>query len=516
MANSDKRILIVGAGPGGLADALLLAKAGLRVKIVERLSRVGGRCSAIKERGFRFDLGPTFFLYPLVLERIFRLVGRDLNREIEMVRLDPQYKLIFGSGGELACTPRVERMREAIRGLAPEDAIYLDKYLSDNRRKLQLFKPALESPFLSWSRLMSWDLMKLLPILRPWRSLDSELKRYFSDPRVRLAFSFQSKYLGMSPFNCPSLFSILSFLEYEFGVYHPVGGCSAVSEMMGRVAEEMGVEIALGEEVERIHFEGKRAVGVKTNRGEHTCDALVINADFSQAMTKLVPDRIRRRWTDRKITGKRFSCSTFMLYLGIEGRYDHLDHHTIYTSADYVGNLGDIEHRHCLSEDPSIYVQNACVTDPSLAPEGHSTLYILAPVSHLHENIDWKTEKQAFRGQVLRQLRKLGIDDIERRIRFEKVVTPDDWQDGYEVYRGATFNLAHNLKQMLHFRPRNRFEDLESVYLVGGGTHPGSGLPVIYESARITARLLLEDWGKDATWLDREDANVPVFEATHN
>ena len=199
------------------------------------------------------------------------------------------------------------------------------------------------------------------------------------------------------------------------------------------------------------------------------------------------------------------------MYLGLEGRFDHLDHHTIYTSANYVDNLADIEQRHLLSEDPSFYVQNAVVTDPTLAPEGKSTLYVLTPVSHLHPNIDWKKERIPFRNRVLKQLKKVGIEDVEKRIRFEKIVSPADWENSYEVYRGATFNLSHNLGQMLHFRPRNRFEDLESVYLVGGGTHPGSGLPVIYESARITTRLLLEDFNLDSSWLDREDPNLKVF-----
>ena len=506
MAKLPPRVLIIGAGPGGLAAALLLARAGLRVQVIERLPRVGGRCSAIEADGFRFDLGPTFFLYPQVLQRIFAAVGRRLGDEVTLARLDPQYRLVFGAGGELLCTPDAARMEEAIGKLSPADAPGLRRYLADNRSKLERFRPSLESPFLGWRSLLSWDLIKLLPVLRPWRSLDSELRRYFADPRVRLAFSFQSKYLGMSPFNCPSLFSILSFLEYEFGVHHPIGGCAAVSEAMARVAEDLGASFALGEEVQEVLFDGRRAVGVRTDRGKYFADALVINADFARAMTRLVPDRLRRRWTDRRIEKKRFSCSTFMMYLGVEGRYDELAHHTIYMAEDYARNLADIEGRHVLSEDPSFYVQNACVTDPSLAPPGRSTLYVLAPVTHRHPNVDWSVEKERFRGVVLKQLAKVGLRDVERRICFERIVTPEDWEGGYEVYRGATFNLAHTLGQMLHFRPRNRFEDLESVYLVGGGTHPGSGLPVIYESARITSRLLLQDFGLDAGWIDRAAA----------
>src|SRR5262249_36784076 len=259
------------------------------------------------------------------------------------------------------------------------------RFLADNRHKLEQFRPCLESPFLGWRDLISWQLLKLLPLLKPWKSLDRELGRYFSDDRVRLAFSFQSKYLGMSPFNCPSLFS----REYECGVWHPFGGGSAVSEGMARVAEEMGVTFSLGEPVTEMLFDGRRAVGVKTSAGEYRADAVVVNADFAHAMTKLVPDHLRRRWTDAKIEKKKFSCSTFMMYLGLEGRQDHVPHHTIHCAADYASNLADIESRHVLSEDPSFYVQNACVTDDSLAPAGCSTLYALAPVTHRHPNVDW-------------------------------------------------------------------------------------------------------------------------------
>jgi phytoene desaturase len=232
---------------------------------------------------------------------------------------------------------------------------------------------------------------------------------------------------------------------------------------------------------------------VRTLGRDYRADALVINADFAHAMRRLVPDHLRRRWTNKKIEGKRYSCSTFMLYLGIKGRYDHLAHHTIYMAKDYARNLEDIEQRHVLSEDPSLYVQNACVTDPSLAPPGHSTLYVLVPVTHQHPNVDWDREADRYRALVLKQLSRIGLSDVEQRIRWEHRITPADWEHRHAIYRGATFNLCHNLGQMLHNRPGNRFGDLQSVYLVGGGTHPGSGLPVIFESARITSRLLLHD-----------------------
>ena len=492
----SQRVLIIGAGPGGLAAAMLLAKAGLEVTVLEKEPRVGGRTSPIEGDGYRFDLGPTFFLYPQILEEIFTEVGRDLHCEVPMKKLEPQYRLIFGAGGELLCNADVERMVAEIAKLAPADAPQFRRFMDYNRVKLEKFVPCLQSPFQGWTDLLQARLLAVLPYLKPWKSLHAELADYFRDPRLQLAFTFQSKYLGMSPFQCPSLFSILSFLEYEHGIWHPTGGCNALTRGMARVATELGATIRLNERVEEILFDGRRAVGARTASGEVRADAVVVNADFGHALTTLVPARLRRRWTDAAIASKRFSCSTFMLYLGVEGRCDQLQHHNIYMTRDYRQNLEDIENRHALTEDPSFYVENPSRTDDTMAPPGHSALYVLIPVSHQHPNIDWAKEHGRYRQVALRQLAKVGLPDLERRIRFERIVTPVEWEKQVSIYRGATFNLAHNLGQMLHLRPQNRFEEFERMYLVGGGTHPGSGLPVIFESARISSRLLLEDLGQ--------------------
>jgi len=506
-----ERITIIGAGPGGLAAAMLLGKAGFKVTLLERLDRVGGRTSTLTADApaggqYRFDMGPTFFLYPRVISEIFDACGYDFATEVPCERLDPQYRLVFEGRNDqptvnLDCTADVERMKRQVARIDPRDAANFERYLSENRQKLEAFRPILESPFLSLADTLRLPLLKLLPLVRPMRSVDRDLRSYFRDPRTRLAFSFQSKYLGMSPFNCPSLFTILSFLEYEHGVFHPIGGCGAISTKMAELAERMGVEIRLNEEVKSINFDGRRATGVVTDQNEYKSDALVINADFAHAMSKLVPDHLRRRWTNRKLSRKRYSCSTFMMYLGIEGRYDDLPHHTIHLTHDYRENLRDIEQRHVLTENPSFYVQNAGVTDPTLAPDGHSTLYCLIPCTHMHDNVDWNQRKQQYRDLLIRQMAKIGYTDLEPRIRYERLLTPADWQSQMAIYRGATFNLAHSLDQMLHLRPRNRFEDLDGVYLVGGGTHPGSGLPVIYESARITSRLMMRDFAVDDTWV---------------
>ena len=382
-----------------------------------------------------------------------------------------------------------------IAKLSPEDAPQFRRFMEYNRVKLEKFAPCLQTPFPGWKSLLQTRLLAVLPYLKPWKSLHSELAGFFKDPRLQLAFTFQSKYLGMSPFQCPSLFSILSFLEYEHGIWHPTGGCNSITRNMARVAQELGARIETSMPVEEILFNGRRAVGVRTKRGELRADAVMMNADFAHGITRLVPNSLRRRWTDAKVSRKSFSCSTFMMYLGVEGTFPELAHHNIYVAKDYRRNLEEIERQHVLSEDPSFYVENPGRTDPTMAPPGHSSLYVLVPVTHQHANVDWSKERTRYRAVALRQLEKLGIQNIEERIRFERVVTPADWENEMGVYRGATFNLAHSFSQMLHLRPQNRFEEFDGMYLVGGGTHPGSGLPVIFESARISSRLLMEEVG---------------------
>ncbi len=511
----NKEVIIIGAGPGGLAAAIILAASGVRVKVIERSGKIGGRTTSLELGDYKFDVGPTFFLYPRVLEEIFQLAGTSMNRELELVRLDPQYRILFGKGGHIDATPNVAEMERQIARLAPADAPGFSRFMAENRAKMAAMEPCLETSYSGWRDLLSARLLKLLPMLRPHQSIDTYLKRFFRDERVRLSFCFQSKYLGMSPFRCPSLFSILSFIEYEHGVFHPIGGCSEITRAMARVAQRCGAEILLDEPVEEILFEGRRAVGVRTATEVHRADGVVINGDFARAMGTLVPDRLRQRWSNRRIAKKKFSCSTFMLYLGIDGQYD-LPHHNIYIARDYEQNLRDIEHRHVLSEEPSFYVQNASVTDPTLAPRGQSALYVLVPVTHQHENVDWTVEAPRYRELALTQLAKAGFADIRRRIRAEKMITPAQWDRDFHIHLGATFNLAHSLDQLLHLRPRNRFEDLDGVYLVGGGTHPGSGLPVIFESARISSRLLLEDFGmqlasREATTVDAAE-ELPLLE----
>jgi phytoene desaturase len=491
--------LIVGAGPGGLASALLLQHSGVDVTILEKGDAVGGRTKIIEKDGYKFDRGPTFFHYPEVIEEIFQAIGRDAHKELGLIPLDPSYRLVYGAGGSIDATSNLDEMTERVRELAGDsNADGFKRYVKENRHKLKVSKACLQTPWYGPSNVFSKRAFKVAGVLKPWSNVARDLSRLFDDERVRLAMSFQTKYLGMSPFHAPSLFTILAFLEYEHGIFHAKGGLGSITVRMAEIAEEMGVKIHLNSTVDELVFDGKKVTGVRIGKEIYSADKVVLNADFAHAMTTIVPNKMRKKWTNQKLAKKSYSCSTFMLYLGVDKMYD-LPHHQIYASEKYEQNLKEITEHKISWKDPSLYVQNACITDPSLAPEGHSTVYVLVPVPNTHDSIVWDDIKEDYRELILNQLAKLGYENIRNHIVSETITTPDDWSSS-DIYRGAVFNLAHGLDQMLWRRPKNRFDEFENVYLVGGGTHPGSGLPTIFESARISSKLLLADLGIKPDW----------------
>ena len=268
-----------------------------------------------------------------------------------------------------------------------------------------------------------------------------------------------------------------------------------VTLALAKGARMRGARVIENVEVTEIVTDRGRAIGVRTARGLERADSVVVNADFAQAMTDLIPNDKRPHWTDERLASKKYSCSTFMLYLGVEGEYD-LDHHNIFLAEDYQGNIAEIEQAQKIPDQPSIYVANPGRTDPRFARDGRSSIYVLVPVGHCGP-VDWAREAPAFREKVIDRLEGFGLTNLRQRIRYERRLTPEDWREQFSIYRGATFNLAHGLDQMLYFRPHNKLGDVPGVYVVGGGTHPGSGLPVIYEGARITSDLVLADWARE-------------------
>ncbi|UCG36078.1 MAG: phytoene desaturase, partial [Candidatus Bathyarchaeota archaeon] len=296
--------------------------------------------------------------------------------------------------------------------------------------------------------------------------------------------------LGMSPWECPAAFTMIPFVEHEFGIYHVMGGLNQLSQAMTKVVEEEGGTVRTNAKVKKLTISGRKVTGIELQDGEiRSFDQVVVNADFGHAFTNLVEPRKLRKYSQENIAKKRYSCSTFMLYLGLRKQYE-APHHNIIFAKDYRSNIGDISLGR-LSDDFSFYVQNACVTDKTLAPRGKSTVYILVPVPNNFSGIDWDKEKADYRLRVIDAIEnRTPMRDISKQIEIEKIVTPEDWENNYCIYKGATFNLAHNIRQMLYFRPHNKFEELENCYLVGGGTHPGSGLPTIYLSSMISAGLI--------------------------
>ena len=482
-------INIVGAGPGGLTAAMLLANRGFKVRLFEKAKQVGGRNAAIVRNGYKFDVGPTFLMMKFILDEVFKEAGRNIDDYLKSVRLDPMYRLQFNDV-RLEPTNQREAMLQQIDQAFPGNRHGYDRFMEAEKRRFELMYPCLQKDYAAFKQYFSKDFIKAAPNLSLGRSLIGVLGDYFKDEKLKLSFTFKSKYLGMSAWDCPGAFAILPYVEHAYGVYHTVGGLSEISVAMAKVCREHGVEIHLDTPVRQLVIENKKVLGVELENGEQVlADETVLNADFGYAMKNLIPPNILKKYSPEKVDSRKYSCSTFMLHLGLNKIYD-LPHHTIFFAEDYKGNIKDIFENKVLSEDLSFYVRNASVTDSTLAPDGHSSVYVLVPVPNQKSETDWATGKKTLRNRVIKALiERAEMPDLEEHIREEIIFTPQTWQD-MNIQFGATFNLAHSVTQMLYFRPRNKFEELDNCYLVGGGTHPGSGLPTIYESGRIAANLI--------------------------
>lgn len=489
----DKRVVIVGAGPGGLTAGMILAHRGFDVTLVEKRDRVGGRNAELKVGEFSFDTGPTFLHQKFTLDEVFQEAGRKAEDYLDFVLLDPMTRLTWDDVS-LETTCDIERMAADIGRSFPGDDEGYRRFMADHAVKMRTIYPCLQRPYHELKSYLSSTLVKAFPYVATAKSVVDVLDRYFIDDRLKLAFTFQAKYLGMSPWRCPALFSILSYTEYKFGIYHVQGGLCKISDAMAKVFVENGGKLRLGTGVKEVLFDGGRVKGVKLDDGETLpCDDAIMNADYAHAVTSLLNGQSRPKADLEK---KKFSCSTFMLYLGLDTIYRDEPHHHIIFADDYRKNVEDIKGERHVSDDMSVYVRNSSITDPSVAPAGKSGLYVLVPTINTRHGYDWTRHKQEYRDKILDRIeRKTGMKDLRSHIVEERILTPDDWRDGLDVFMGATFNLAHTLDQMLYLRPHNRMQGYDNLYLVGGGTHPGSGLPTIYESGRLSSNLLCDRHG---------------------
>ena len=485
-----KKTIIIGAGPGGLASAMRLASKGFDVTVYEKQKYIGGRTSRVRLGEYSFDRGPTFFMMPETIEELFREAGKDLHDYLDVREVDPLYTLKF-KDGEISPTRDRERMVSLIEAFSPGEGENYLRFMERETVKFGKVSKLLRKPFQSLGGYVSRDMLAALPNLDASRTVYGKLSDYFADERLKWAFSFQAKYLGMSAWKCPGTFTILSYLEHQFGLFHPIGGVNGLCEAMAAVTKEFGGKIHTGMGAEKVLVEKGAATGVLLEDGTKVyADDVIINADFSHAALNLFDQRDLKKYKKERIEKKKQSCSTFMLYLGVSRKLS-LPHHMILFADDYRKNVEEMTKGMVLSADASIYVHNPSAIDPTLAPEGKSSLYVLMPVPNLEAGIDWEQEKGKVREQMLARLEKeAGLEGIRTWIEEEKIITPLDWQNDMYVYKGATFSMAHSLDQMMYLRPHNAFEDVKHVFLTGGGTHPGSGLPTIFESARISTELL--------------------------
>lgn len=491
-----KKVIVVGAGPGGLSAAMILSHRGFEVTVVEKADRVGGRNSEIKVGDYSFDAGPTFLHQKFTLDEIFGEAGRESADYLDFVQLDPMTRLSWGDGSSIETSSVVEKMAANIAGNFPGNEEGFLRFMKDHAAKLRAIYPILQKPYHKLTSYLRSELLKTFPYIATNQTVVDVLDRYFTDDRLKLAFTFQAKYLGMSPWKCPGLFTILSYTEYKYGIYHVQGGLCQISRAMARVARENGAEIRLSAPVREINSAGRRVSGVTLESGEVLdADHVVMNADYAHAMINLMNGRSQ---SPTRMARKKFSCSAFMLYLGLDTLYEDEPHHHILFADDYARNVGEIQGEETISKDMSIYVRNSSVTDPTVAPPGHSQLYVLVPTINVRNGHNWEKTQQQYRDGILdRIIARTGMKDLREHIVEEKILSPGGWRDDYSIFMGATFNLAHTMDQMLYFRPHNRMKGFENLYLVGGGTHPGSGLPTIYESGRISSNLLCEAAGKE-------------------
>jgi phytoene desaturase len=496
---ANKKVIIVGAGPGGLSAGMLLASKGYDVKIYEKEAIIGGRNGFIKHGEYTFDIGPTFFMMKNILEYIFTAAGKKLDDYCQVIPLEPMYRLCYHGNKDLLASSNPEIMKERIDKFSSGSAEGYEKYLKKEKKKYDTLIPCLAIPYSSVLDFFAWQFIRSLPYLDAHCSLYDVLSRYFKDPDVIISFTFQAKYIGMSPWKAPGTFSIISYIEHGGGIYHIKGGLNQLSQGMVKAFKKDGGEIVLSSPVKEIIIENNKVVGVLLEDGKiDKADYTIINADFAHAMTNLVQEKHLKKYKKEKLEKKKYSCSTYMLYLGVNKTYKDIAHHNIIFANDYKNNVSEITETLELSKDFSFYVQNASVTDESLAPKGKSTLYVLVPVPNNFSHIDWDKEKHSFRDKVINAMETSGgFHDVRKNIEEEIIITPLDWENKYSVFKGATFNLAHNIGQMLILRPHNEFEEFKNCYLVGGGTHPGSGLPTIYESGRISAELIMKRDGID-------------------
>ncbi len=490
------KAMIIGAGVGGMASAIRLKRLGLEVSVFERREIPGGRLSNFQEKGFRIDRGPTLLLMPSVMREFFSDVGRDIEQYLNLKQLDPVYRLYFNDGSIIEPSAFPERMESNISKVNPDDAKKYAKFIEDYEKYYDIaMKEFIMKNFDSPLDMVNPAGIFSLLSGGAFKDLYSKTGEYFSDIRVRMAFSLQAIYLGERPDIIPSVYGIVPYIEFTEGVWYPEGGMYSIADSLAKICREEEVPIKMGSNAKRIIIEDGSARGVEFEDGTtEMADIVISNADLPYTYMKLIPPEQRPHMSDSKLKSLATSCSTFMLYLGVDGHYN-TEHHNFILPLEYKELLDDVFKDQVLPDTPGVYVANPSSHDPTLAPKGKSVIYVLVPVPNLSGKVDWKKKKKAFREKILDSLSSIGMDDIRQRIVYERMITPDDWKEEFNLEKGATFGLSPILWQSAAFRPPNRDPKIKNLYFVGASTHPGGGLPIVLMSSKLLEMRIRKDYG---------------------
>jgi phytoene desaturase len=483
--DSRPHAIVIGSGFGGLAAAVRLGARGWRVTVLERLAVPGGRARVIRRDGYTFDAGPTIITAPFLFEELWALCGRRLSDSVELRALSPFYRVRFDDGSSFDVCGDEERMRHKVGALAPADVEGYERFMRLAGRICELgFEQLGHRPFDRFS-----DMLRIAPQMlrfRSHRSVHGLVSRHVRDPKLRFLLSFHPLFVGANPFKVTSIYSLISYLERRWGVHFVMGGTGRLVAGLVELIHGQGSRVRLGAEVSAITVERGAATGVRMADGQSVrADIVVSNADAGWTYRHLLPERVARRWSARRMERVRYSMGLFIWYFGTRGCYPAVPHHTILAGPRYRELVDDIFERKVLAGDFSLYLHRPTATDPSLAPPGCDAFYVLSPVPNLDGSVDWAQAAEPYRRRIERHLERTLLPGLSGRIAVSHVVTPAHFREDLLSMKGAGFSLEPTLAQSAWFRPHNRSEGIEGLYLVGAGTHPGPGVPGVLSSARV-------------------------------
>jgi phytoene desaturase len=491
---TDNRAIVIGAGLGGLSAAMRLGAKGYAVTVLDRLDRTGGRGSSIEQDGHRFDLGPTIVTVPDVFERLWAECGRDFHNDVDLRPLEPFYEVRWPDGTKFSACSDDDKMLAEVAKLSPNDVKGFQKFLKDSHARYVVgFEGMVAKPMHR-----AWETIKVLPTfarLRADRSIYGLAASRVKNEKLRMALSFHPLFIGGDPTHVTSIYALVAHLEKTYGVHYAMGGVQAIADAMADVVRAQGGVIEQNVTVDEIVIKDGAAKAVRLEDGSEIDAPLIVsNADAGHTYSYLLRNHKKRRWTERKIARKRWSMGLYVWYFGTKGTTDKwadVGHHTIANGPRFKGLLKDIFMRGKLSDDMSLYIHRPCVTDPTAAPEGDDTFYVLSPVPHLNWDnpVDWEKEEPIYRAKVAAEVEKI-IPGFQDHISTETVFTPETFRERYLSPHGSGFSLEPRILQSAWFRPHNVSEEAKGLYLVGAGTHPGAGLPGVVSSSEVLGKMV--------------------------